>query len=58
MSYNNALSAGADAIASLGPFEELCTGAECVVDWVAPVAAAAPKTPFFYYHTPVGNAMP
>ena len=48
-------SVGADAVASVGPYEELCTGAECVVDWVAPVAAAAPKTPFFYYHTPGWN---
>ena len=25
-------------------------GTDCVVDFVAPIAAAAPKTPFFYYH--------
>ena len=48
-------SIGGDAVASVGPFEELCSGTECVVDWVAPVAAAAPKTPFFYYHTPGWN---
>ena len=48
-------SIGADAIASVGPFEELCSNTQCVVDWVAPVAAAAPKTPFFYYHTPGWN---
>ena len=46
---------GADAIGSVGPFMELCSTTECVVDWVAPVAAAAPKTPFFYYHTPGWN---
>ena len=48
-------SIGADAIASVGPFEELCSDTQCVVDWVAPVAAAAPNTPFFYYHTPGWN---
>jgi N-acetylneuraminate lyase len=48
-------SIGGDAIGSLGPFEELCSNTECVVDWVAPVAAAAPHTPFFYYHTPGWN---
>ena len=32
-----------------------CSDTACVVDWVAPVAAAAPKTPFFYYHTPGWN---
>ena len=48
-------SIGGDAVASVGPFEELCSDTECVVDWVAPVAAAAPKTPFFYYHTPGWN---
>lgn len=46
---------GADGIGSLGPYMELCSDSECVVDWVAPVAAAAPKTPFFYYHTPGWN---
>ena len=48
-------SIGGDAIGSVGPFEELCSSTKCVVDWVAPVAAAAPKTPFFYYHTPGWN---
>lgn len=48
-------SIGADAIGSLGPYMELCADTECVVDYVAPVAAAAPKTPFFYYHTPGWN---
>ena len=41
-------SIGADGIGSVGPYEELCADTACVVDWVAPVAAAAPKTPFFY----------
>lgn len=44
-------SIGGDAIASLGPYEELCSSTGCVVEWLAPVAAAAPTTPFFYYHT-------
>eukprot|EP00928_Gymnodinium_smaydae_P036594 TRINITY_DN25552_c0_g1_i1.p1 TRINITY_DN25552_c0_g1~~TRINITY_DN25552_c0_g1_i1.p1 ORF type:complete len:864 (-),score=63.11 TRINITY_DN25552_c0_g1_i1:76-2514(-) len=48
-------SIGGDAVASLGPYEELCGSTECVVDFVAPVAASAPKTPFFYYHTPGWN---
>lgn len=54
-------SIGADAIAAVGPYEELCSvttgtaGTQCVLDFVAPVAAAAPKTPFFYYHTPGWN---
>ena len=34
-------SIGGDAIGSVGPFEELCSSTECVVDWVAPVAAGA-----------------
>jgi len=51
--YSEAI--GADGIGSLGPYMELCSSTECVVDYVAPVAAAAPKTPFFYYHTPGWN---
>lgn len=46
---------GADAIGALGPYEELCSNTKCVVDFLAPVGAAAPKTPFFYYHTPGWN---
>ena len=49
-------SIGGDGVASVGPFEELCSSTECVVDWVAPVAAAAPKTPFFYCERPLSCA--
>jgi len=49
----HAESIGADAIGALGPYEELCGSTQCVVDFLAPVAAAAPRTPFFYYHTRV-----
>jgi N-acetylneuraminate lyase len=43
---------GADAIASIAPgfFKPATVGG--LVDWCAEVAAAAPKTPFYYYHMP------
>lgn len=54
----------ADAICSIGPYCELVGGAGArsgysdpngacgVAEYLSPVAAAAPKTPFWYYHTP------
>ena len=49
----HAESVGADAIAAIGPTDELCThrGVGCVIDFLVPVASAAPSTPLFYYHT-------
>lgn len=44
--------AGADAVASVPEYYEASDDAQVVVDYLAPVAAAAPKTPFFYYHIP------
>lgn len=43
---------GADAIATIAPsFFKPATTAELVA-WCAPVAAAAPSLPFYYYHMP------
>lgn len=48
----HAQAAGADAIATVAPsFFKPATVAE-LVNWCAPIAAAAPKLPFFYYHMP------
>jgi len=44
--------AGADAIATLAPgFFRPSSIAE-LLEWCAPVAAAAPRLPFYYYHMP------
>jgi len=44
---------GAYAIASIGPTFFKPVGVEQLVDFCAPVAAAAPSLPFYYYHIPV-----
>lgn len=43
---------GAHAIASVGPTFFKPASLEQLVDFCAPVAAAAPKLPFYYYHMP------
>jgi N-acetylneuraminate lyase len=43
---------GAFAIASIGPTFFRPAGVEQLVDFCAPVAAAAPGLPFYYYHMP------
>jgi len=43
---------GAGAIASIGPTFFRPSGVEQLVDFCAPVAAAAPGLPFYYYHMP------
>lgn len=43
---------GVDAIASIGPTFFRPNSVEQLVDFCAPVAAAAPKLPFYYYHMP------
>lgn len=44
---------GAYAIASIGPTFFKPAGVDQLVDFCAPVAAAAPSLPFYYYHIPV-----
>ena len=44
---------GAYAIASIGPTFFKPAGVEQLVDFCAPVAAAAPSLPVYYYHIPV-----
>jgi N-acetylneuraminate lyase len=43
---------GADSISCLAPFFFKPYGVAGLVDWCEQVAAAAPKTPFYYYHIP------
>lgn len=51
---------GAAAIATTAPYYFKPQTAGEVVEWLAPVAAAAPELPFFYYHIPsfTGVALP
>lgn len=44
--------AGADAIATLAPSFFRPSNIGDLIDWCAPIAAAAPKLPFYYYHMP------
>ena len=44
---------GAYAIACIGPTFFKPAGVEQLVDFCAPVAAAAPSLPFYYYHMPM-----
>ena len=48
----HAQSIGADAIAAIAPSFFKPGGIEGLVDWCAPIAAAAPDMPFYYYHMP------
>lgn len=43
---------GADAIATLAPSFFRPANLADLLEWCAPIAAAAPKIPFFYYHMP------
>ena len=48
----HAAAQGVDAIATIAPSFFKPANAAALVDWCAPVAAAAPQTPFYYYHMP------
>ncbi len=48
----HAESAGASAISANAPSYFRITKTETLVDWLTEIAAAAPKTPFYYYHIP------
>lgn len=43
---------GADAIGSVPPYYFKPQNVDCLVEFFRPVAAAAPKLPFYYYHIP------
>lgn len=48
----HAEAAGAGGIACLAPYFFRPAGPAAMTEWCAAVAAAAPKTPFYYYHIP------
>lgn len=48
----HAQSIGADAIAAIAPSFFKPTGVAGLVEWCAPIAAAAPELPFYFYHMP------
>lgn len=48
----HAASIGADAIAALAPSFFKPASLDALISWCAGVAAAAPQTPFYYYHMP------
>ena len=48
----HAASIGASGIGAVPPYYSKPSGPAGVAAWMAPVAAAAPSTPFFYYHIP------
>lgn len=48
----HAQAVGADAISAMGPFYFKPTTVSHLLDFLVPVAAAAPALPFFYYHIP------
>ncbi len=43
---------GADAVASVPGYYETYQSAEAVAEFIAPIAAAAPHLPFYFYHIP------
>jgi len=43
---------GADVVAAIAPSFFKPSGIDGVLDWCAPVAAAAPDLPFYFYHMP------
>ena len=49
---------GVDAVASVTPTFFKPANVPQMVDWMKNLAAAAPKTPFFYYHIPVMTNVP
>lgn len=48
----HAQSIGADGVATIAPCFFRPASIDALVEWCAGVAAAAPKTPFLYYHIP------
>lgn len=44
---------GADAVSAMAPFYFKPGSARALVDWLKPVAAACPETPFYFYDIPV-----
>ena len=48
----HAASLDADAIAAVPPYYNTAGDVGSVLRWIKPIAAAAPTTPFFYYHIP------
>ena len=48
---------GADAVAVMAPGFFKPAGVAGLVDWCAPIAAAAPALPFYFYHMPSMNGM-
>ena len=50
--------AGVDAIASVTPTFFKPANLNQMVDWLGELAAAAPNTPFYYYHIPVMTGIP
>ncbi|MEI8139373.1 MAG: dihydrodipicolinate synthase family protein [bacterium] len=48
---------GADAIAVMAPGFFKPAGIDGLVDWCAPIAAAAPELPFYFYHMPSMNGV-
>ncbi len=50
--------AGARAIAAIAPLDFPPSSVENLVAWCAVIAAAAPKTPFYYYHIPARTKLP
>lgn len=48
----HAESIGASAVSANAPCYFRVTRTETLVDWLVAIAAAAPKTPFYYYHIP------
>ena len=47
-----AVSAGADAIGSVPSYYETTDDVPTILDFLRPIAAAAPELPLFYYHLP------
>ncbi len=43
---------GADAVAAIAPSFFKPAGTDGLIEWCAPVAAAAPELPFYFYHMP------
>ena len=43
---------GVDAVAALAPSYFRPASVDALIDWLAPIAAAAPRTPFYYYDIP------
>ena len=48
---------GADAVATLAPGFFKPSGIDGLVDWCVPIAAGAPRLPFYFYHMPSMNGV-